>query len=229
MCRDRTRAHPARARATRGYFLRLLAAAERGPGRAKRGSPCRRSKAKRTRAQFRRPRGSGDPAPLLFRVPSKAAAKGGRTSRVPRTRAARGIAPIRLSGHGWPVSRTRPPVADRSRSERRGAEGAVFFGYFLLGKQKKVTGRQDGGRNTQGRESVIATKPQRRARLALTLPSPASGRGEKQMDPGFRRDDGAEGFRTDDATGRLRRNKTEGPTTTTSAARDTPRAPRAAT
>src|SRR6478672_13378962 len=43
VCRDRTRAHPARARATRGYFLRLLAAAERGPGRAERGSPCRRS------------------------------------------------------------------------------------------------------------------------------------------------------------------------------------------
>ena len=116
---------------------------------------------------------------LCFRVPSKAAAKGGRKSRVPRTRAARGIAPIRTRGHGWPLGRTRPPVADRSRSERRGAEGAVFFGYFLLGKQKKVTGRQDGGRNTQGRESVFAKKPQRHARLALTLPSPASGRGEK--------------------------------------------------
>src|SRR5689334_8614852 len=33
---------------------------------------------------------------------------------------------------------------------------------------------------TQGRESVVATKPQRHARLALTLPSPASGRGEKR-------------------------------------------------
>src|SRR6185312_16907135 len=45
LCSRRTRAHPARARATRGYFLRLLAAAERGPGRAERGSPCRRSTA----------------------------------------------------------------------------------------------------------------------------------------------------------------------------------------
>jgi len=93
---------------------------------------------------------------LLLWVPSKAAAKGGRTSRVPRTRAARGIAPIRLSGQGWPVSRTRPPVANPRQRRGRGAEGAVFFGYFLLGKQKKVTGRQDGGRNTHGRESAIA-------------------------------------------------------------------------
>src|SRR6185312_11249773 len=87
--------------------------------------------------------------------PSKAAAKGGRTSRVPRTRAARGIAPIWPRGQGWPLGQTRPTVANRSRSERRGAEGAVFFGHFLLGKQKKVTGRQDGGRKAQGRESVL--------------------------------------------------------------------------
>jgi len=46
------------------------------------------------------------------------------------------------TGQGRPVSRTRPPVANRSLRERRGAEGAFFFGYFLLGKQKKVTGDQ---------------------------------------------------------------------------------------
>ena len=47
LCRNRTRAHPARARVrcTR-QFLRLLAAAERGRGRAERGSPCRRSRSK---------------------------------------------------------------------------------------------------------------------------------------------------------------------------------------
>ena len=56
------------------------------------------------------------------------------------------------------MGETRPPVANRSLRERRESEGAVFFGYFLLGKQKKVTGRQDGGRNTQGRESVIAKR-----------------------------------------------------------------------
>ncbi len=35
LCRDRTRAHPARARAARGYFLHLLAAAEREPGKSR--------------------------------------------------------------------------------------------------------------------------------------------------------------------------------------------------
>src|SRR5215470_13555458 len=52
----------------------------------------------------------------------------------------------------------------------RGAEGAFFFGYFLLGKQKKVTGRQDGGRNTHGRESAIA---QRRTATSKWIPASA--------------------------------------------------------
>ena len=134
MCRDRTRGHPARARATRGYFLRLLAAAERGPGRAKSAAvPAAEAPDISDRPSL---------ALLCFCswVPSKAVAEGGRTSRVPRTRAARGIAPIRTTGHGWPVGRTRPPVANPRRRRGHGAEGAVFFGYFLLGKQKKVTG-----------------------------------------------------------------------------------------
>ena len=109
---------------------------------------------------------------LLFALPSKAAAKGGRTSRVPRTRAARGIAPIWPRGQGWPLGQTRPTVANPRQRRGRGAEGAVFFGYFLLGKQKKVTGRQDGGRNTHGRESVLGTTP------------------KIKMDSGFRRNDG---------------------------------------
>src|SRR5262249_34405101 len=62
LCSRRTRRPPAGARAARGHFLRLLAAAERGPGRAKRGSPCRRS------GLFRRPRESGDLAPLRERL-----------------------------------------------------------------------------------------------------------------------------------------------------------------
>ena len=157
MCPAQTRAHPcARPRCAR-LILRLLAAAERGPGRA-RSAAVPAAEALALRFVF---------LPLLSN-PSKAAAEGGRNSRVPRTRAARGIAPIRLSGQGWPVSRTRPPAANRPRSERRGAEGAVFFGYFLLGKQKKVTGRQDGGRNTHGCESVIAKAPTLN-HLALTL------------------------------------------------------------
>ena len=44
--------------------------------------------------------------------------------------------------------------------------------------------------------------------LPSPYPLPQAGEGEKQMDPGFRRDDGAEAFRTDDARGRVRRNKT---------------------
>jgi len=59
------------------------------------------------------------------------------------------------------------------------AEGAdprvpLFFGYFLLGKQKKVTCRQDGGRKTQGRESVIAKTPKTEPRTNTipTQPSP---------------------------------------------------------
>ena len=102
-------------------ILRLLAAAERGPGRAERGSPCRRSFLL-----------------LLFGFPLSSGE--GRTDQPREARAARGIAPIRTTGHGWPVGRTRPPVANPRRSRGRGSEGAVFFGYFLLGKQKKVTG-----------------------------------------------------------------------------------------
>ena len=53
-------------------------------------------------------------------------------------------------------AKPRPPVA-HSRSERV-AEGAVFFGYFLLGKQKKVTRSHGCERNTHGRESVFARR-----------------------------------------------------------------------
>jgi len=34
------------------------------------------------------------------------------------------------------------PVANPRKGEGAESEGAVFFGYFLLGKQKKVTGGQ---------------------------------------------------------------------------------------
>ena len=103
--------------------------------------------------------------------------------------------------------------ANRSLCERRGVEGAVFFGYFLLGKQKKVTGRQDGGRNTQGRESVLAKC--RRATQSKWIPAsagmtasswipafvgmtskhhphptlPLKGRAKAKTDSGFRRND----------------------------------------
>ena len=66
---------------------------------------------------------------------------GGRTEKPREARAARGTAPIRTTGHGWPVGRTRPPAANPRLRRGRESEGAFFFGYFLLGKQKKVTGR----------------------------------------------------------------------------------------
>src|SRR2546430_16640188 len=77
--------------------------------------------------------------------PSKAAAKGGRKSRVPRTRAARGIAPIWPRGHGWPLGQTRSPVANPRRKARARRRGRVLLGYFLLHEQEKVT-RPPGGR-----------------------------------------------------------------------------------
>ena len=83
LCSRRTRAHRARARAARGNFLHLLAAAERGSGRAERGSPCRRSSPTRTRhipspSFRRRPESSSCCCICSALQPSKAAAKGGR-------------------------------------------------------------------------------------------------------------------------------------------------------
>ncbi len=62
---------------------------------------------------------------------------------------------------GFPLGRGEQveEIAARSAGDR---EGAFFLGYFLLGKQKKVTGRQDGGRKTQGRESAYRESPGRR-------------------------------------------------------------------
>jgi len=48
-----------------------------------------------------------------------------------------------LSGQGWPVSE--PPERTRAVGgfiADRALGGALLFGYFLLGKQEKVTGAQ---------------------------------------------------------------------------------------
>jgi len=75
-----------------------------------------------------------------------------------------------LSGHGWPVSEPpqRPRAVGRQADRARG--GALLFGYFLLGKQEKVTRAQGCAWNPQGRGSVFA-------------------KSTKTMHPGFRRDD----------------------------------------
>ena len=55
--------------------------------------------------------------------------------------AARWIAPSSLSGQGWPVSEPRSRLAQSpgTMPGDRALEGALLFGYFLLGKQEKVT------------------------------------------------------------------------------------------
>ena len=60
----------------------------------------------------------------------------------------------------------------------RGREGALLFGYFLLGKQEKVTRSPGMARETtQGRESVFATAPK------------VKSKSKDAGFPGLRRDD----------------------------------------
>ena len=65
----------------------------------------------------------------------------------PRQRAARGIARIRLSGQGWPVSRTRPEHADPPSSIGRATGPGGLLLVTFLGRSRKVT------RAPQARES----------------------------------------------------------------------------
>jgi hypothetical protein len=131
------------------------------------------------------------------------------------------------SAHGRAVGEPRCLLA-KSRGHGcprdRGREGAFFFGYFLLGKQKKVTGRQEGGRNTHGRESVLAkrrkSKQMARAKwipafagmtrvkeafAGMTarrgMDSRFRGNDGEGLDPGLRRDDERGGFRWNDGEG----------------------------
>ena len=130
----------ANARASMRAPLRAFPAPARrgreGPGRAKRGSPCRRSKAKRTRAQFRRPRGSGDPAPLPFRVPSKAAAKGTDQPRAPHAGGARDRADSdeRPWMASWPNPSARSEPSPQARARRRGCR---FLWLLSFGQAKE--------------------------------------------------------------------------------------------
>jgi hypothetical protein len=74
---------------------------------------------------------------LAFLDPSKAAAEGGRTSRVHRTRAARGIAPISTTGQdGLPAKPVRP---ERTLAAGEGAAPRVPFSLvtFLLASKSR--------------------------------------------------------------------------------------------
>ena len=71
------------------------------------------------------------------------------------------------------------------RDARQTAAARVSFSlvtFFWTSKRKSPADR-DVRRTTHGREAVIAKTPERHASLALTLPSPASGRGEKGIPP----------------------------------------------
>ena len=67
-----------------------------------------------------------------------------------------------LSAHGRAVSEPpeRPRGVTRARCPRdRGREGALLFGYFLLGKQEKVTRSPwMASEKAQGREAVLAKR-----------------------------------------------------------------------
>ena len=91
--------------------------------------------------------------------------------------AARWIAPSSLSAQGCAVSEPRSPLAKspgRMPGDRRRG-GALLFGYFLLGKQEKVTRSRSERKPLRSREAKKAKA--------------------KALGPGFRRDDeGGEAF-----------------------------------
>ena len=120
-----------------------------GPGKSEeRGSPCRRSK-RLTRRSATNPlsrlRERARVRAIWVHHSSPALHPSEQRRRADGSAAQSAVGAMdradSAAGHGWPVSRTRPPVANPRRRRGRGSEGAVFFGYFLLGKQKKVTGR----------------------------------------------------------------------------------------
>ena len=86
------------------------------------------------------------------------------------------------SGHGWPVDKPRSTIAKslgHGCPNDRGREGALLFGYFLLGKQEKVTRAQGCAWKTQGCGSVIA-RTQRRHQTHPHPTLPLKGRAKDQ-------------------------------------------------
>ena len=106
---------------------------------------------------------------LLILAPC-GAAKGGRKGPKGRREGSRRF----RCGTGCAVSGTRPPVANPQRSCGRPTRGALLFGYFLLGKQEKVTRAQGCAWNRTGTWVGFREEQQEQS----------EGAG-----PGFRRDD----------------------------------------
>ena len=117
---------------------------------------------------------------LLFPGSLQVAASRRRKSRA----AIAGRMPASLpSVHGRTVGKPRSLLAQCAGMDARAPRprGCLFFGYFLLGKQKKVGGRQGRRSNSQGREPVFAKRTD-------------NTKDKIKMDPGLRRDDGGRAF-----------------------------------
>ena len=196
LCRNRTRAHRARARVrcTR-QFLRLLAAAERGPGRAERGSPCRRSRSK---------------TPTTLVVPAKAGTQRlGSSALDPRAPLSRGEGRTEKpraphagrardrahSGYAPGMARNPNPAALREPLAQRGARlrGCVSLVTFFA-QAKKVT-RPPGWRTKPHMDVSRLSRSARNKSESKIKMDPGLRRDDGGMDPGLRREDG----RMDDA------------------------------
>ena len=160
LCRQRTRAH--RARAPAGFFLRVLAAAEREPGRSR----ARPSWPQKPRSERRTPT-SVIPAKagihfcccfgFAFDVGPCGAAKGGRIR--PAHRAGRREGSRRFCRRpGWPVGKT--PAARSEPARSAGVPpGCPLFGYFLWASRESDPAARMADGTPQGRESVFASTP----------------------------------------------------------------------
>ena len=187
---DSERARIVRAPLT-GFFLRALAAAEREPGRS-RARPSWPQKPKRSEtAKARNPTlvipakaGIHLPVALAFDVGPCGAAKGGRIRPAPRAGRREGSRRF-CRRPGWPVGKT--PAARSEPARSAGASpGCPSLGYFSWASKRSDPAARMAGGITQGRESVFAKR-----RNSKT----------KQMDSGFRRNDGVRGFRRNEKKG----------------------------
>ena len=160
VCRQRTRALPARAPS--GFSLRVLPAAQGDPGKKKSAAVLAAEAAERRCARSLLCFGSRSRARVTRRRADDQARRVGARDRADSA-----------AGQGWPVSGTRPPAANPRQRARH--PGALSLGYFSLGKQREVTRSPWMAREkAQGREAGFATATQSQS---------------EELDPGLRRDD----------------------------------------
>ena len=115
---------------------------------------------------------------LILWVPSVARRRAdGSGPRAPHAGAREGSRAFRCRT-GCPVSGTPAARSEPGASRRARHRGRVLFGYFLLHEQEKVPRRPGWPVRRTGCGSG---KRRGRCKSALTLPSPASGRGEKLL------------------------------------------------